>query len=68
VGYLLERGIPGEKARKLESAMSRLNTPGVIRTQPTNNVYTGLAFISMASTLAALIFVVMRFVSLGLFK
>ena len=47
--------------------MSRLNAPGSMSGRPTNNVYTGLAFISMAATLAALIYVVIRFMDLGVF-
>ena len=47
--------------------MSRLNAPGMTG-RPQNNVYTGLAFISMAATFAALVYVVMRFMSLGLFS
>jgi hypothetical protein len=39
----------------------------MIVSRPTNNVYTGLAFISMAATLAALVYVLVRFSSLGVF-
>jgi hypothetical protein len=47
--------------------MSRLNSPGVISSRATNNVYTGLAFISMATTFAALVYVVIRFKDIGVF-
>jgi len=47
--------------------MSRMNSPGVMSTRPTNNVYTGLAFISMATTLAALVYVLIRFKDIGVF-
>ena len=48
--------------------MSRLNAPGVRTGAPENNVYTAMAFISMVVTLVALIYVVMRFLDLGVFK
>ena len=48
--------------------MSRLNAPGPRTGAPENNVYTGLAFVSMIVTLVALIYVVMRFLDLGVFK
>jgi hypothetical protein len=44
--------------------MSRIGS-GVIRVQPTNNVYTGLAFVSMVSTLVALVYVYLRLRELG---
>lgn len=47
--------------------MSRMNTPGVIYVRPTNNIYTGLAFISMLVTLVALGYVAWRFNLLGVF-
>jgi hypothetical protein len=46
--------------------MSRLNVPGGISSRPQNNVYTGLAFISMVATLAALIFVFWRMLALDI--
>ena len=45
--------------------MSRLNAPGGYSSRPTNNVYTGIAFVSMIVTLGALGFVVMRMLGLG---
>jgi hypothetical protein len=49
--------------------MSRLNTPGVMaQGRAQNNVYTALAFISFASTLGALAYVVYQFLNLGVFK
>ncbi len=48
--------------------MSRLNAPGVSSSRPTVNVYTGLAFVSMAATLGALIYLIMKFMELGIFK
>ncbi|HEY4328288.1 MAG TPA: hypothetical protein VGN88_01030 [Phycisphaerae bacterium] len=48
--------------------MSRMNIPGPMSARPTVNVYTGLAFISMAATLGALIYVVIRFMSMGIFS
>jgi hypothetical protein len=48
--------------------MSRLNAPGPASSRPTVNVYTGLAFISMAATLGTLIFLVMKFMDMGIFK
>ena len=47
--------------------MSRMNVPGGISSRPTNNVYTGLAFLSMMVTLAALVVVLMRVMQLGVF-
>jgi hypothetical protein len=52
----------------LESVMSRIGGPGVVMSRATNNVYTGLAFISMFVTLLALIYVLVQFMSLGVFK
>ena len=34
----------------------------------TNNIYTGLAFISMAATLATMIYLLVRFMDLGILK
>jgi hypothetical protein len=48
--------------------MSRIGGPGVVMSRATNNVYTGLAFISMFVTLLALIYVLVQFMSLGVFK
>jgi hypothetical protein len=48
--------------------MSRLNSPAAMSGARTNDVYTGLAFISMIVTLAALIYVIVRFMDLGVFK
>ena len=45
--------------------MSRLNAPGGYSSRPINNVYTGMAFVSMVVTLGALIYVVMRMMALG---
>jgi hypothetical protein len=47
--------------------MSRLNAPG-IASRPVTNVYTGLAFISFVATLIALIYMVIRFVDMGVFR
>jgi hypothetical protein len=47
--------------------MSRLNQPGMLVVKPQNNVYTGLAFISMLVTAGALVYVVIRLKELGLF-
>lgn len=47
--------------------MSRLNTPGIGSSRPMANVYTGLAFISMAATLATAIYLVVKFMSMGIF-
>ncbi len=44
--------------------MSPANAPGSSR--PTANVYTGLAFISMIATLAAAVFLVVKFMNLGI--
>lgn len=46
--------------------MSRLNTPGTITLRPSPNIYTLLAFISMAATLGALAFAAYRFHDVGL--
>ncbi len=46
--------------------MSRLGS-GTIYVKPINNVYTGLAFISMAATLVALVYVALRLHELGAF-
>jgi hypothetical protein len=47
--------------------MSRMNAPGVSSSRPVVNVYTGLAFVSMVATLAAMIYMVIRFMELGIF-
>jgi hypothetical protein len=47
--------------------MSPLN-PGAGSSRPTPNVYTGLAFISMAATLATLVYVVLKFMGMGIFS
>jgi hypothetical protein len=47
--------------------MSRMNSPG-IPSRPTANVYTGLAFISFVATLIALIYMVIKFVDMGVFR
>jgi hypothetical protein len=49
-----------------ESAMSRLGS-GTIFVKPTNNVYTGLAFISMVASLVTLVYVFLRLRELGAF-
>jgi hypothetical protein len=46
--------------------MSRLNAPGGISSRPVNNVYTGMAFISMIVTLGALVYVFWRMLDLGI--
>lgn len=46
--------------------MSRLGS-GTIYVRPTNNVYTGLAFISMIAMLVALVYVFLRMRELGAF-
>lgn len=46
--------------------MSRINAPGTIRVRPTPNVYTAMAFVSMAAMLAALVYTVWKFHSVGL--
>ena len=46
--------------------MSRLGS-GPIFIRPTNNVYTGLAFISATATLVALVYVFLRLRELGAF-
>jgi hypothetical protein len=48
--------------------MSPLNTPSSGSSRPSANVYTGLAFISMAATLGAAIYLVYRFMQLGIFN
>jgi hypothetical protein len=47
--------------------MSPVN-PGAGSSRPTPNVYTALAFISLLATLATLVYVVMKFMSLGIFS
>lgn len=47
--------------------MSRMTTPG-IAPRPTANVYTGLAFVSMTATLIALVYMVIKFMDMGLFR
>ena len=47
--------------------MSRLNSPGIASSRPTANVYTGLAFISMVATLGAAIYLVVKFMGMGIF-
>jgi hypothetical protein len=46
--------------------MSPLPSPGSIR--PTANVYTGLAFISMAATVVAAVYLVLKFMEFGIFN
>jgi len=41
--------------------MTRLDTPTRVTVRPTINVYTGLTALSMLATLAALIYMIMRF-------
>ena len=48
--------------------MSRLQTTVATSSRPMPNVYTGLAFISMAATLGALIYIAVRFMSMGVFS
>ena len=47
--------------------MSRLNTPGM-SSRPSVNVYTGLAFISMAATLATMAYLIVKFMGMGVFS
>jgi hypothetical protein len=47
--------------------MSQFN-PRMAVGRPVNNVYTGLAFISMAVTLATMVYLLLRLVDLGVFK
>ena len=47
--------------------MSRMNAPGMMSSRPTTNVYTGLAFVSMLSTLVALVVMVIKFMDMGIF-
>jgi hypothetical protein len=47
--------------------MSPLNAPPS-SSRPIANVYTGLAFISMAATLAAAAYLVVKFMELGIFS
>jgi hypothetical protein len=44
--------------------MSRMNMPGGISSRPQNNIYTGLAFLSMVATLATLVYVFVRMLQL----
>ena len=44
--------------------MSRIGS-GPIMVRPTNNIYTGLAFISMLSTLVALVYAYLRLREMG---
>lgn len=46
--------------------MSRINQPGTLRVRPSPNVYTAMAFISMASVLTALIFTAWKFHVVGM--
>ena len=46
--------------------MSRLNSPGM-SARPSVNVYTGLAFISMAATLATMVYLIIKFMGMGVF-
>ena len=46
--------------------MSRLKQPGMLVVKPQNNIYTGLATLSLLSTIGALVYVIMRFKELGL--
>ena len=46
--------------------MSRLNAPGAGSRSATANVYTGLAFISMAATLATMIYLLVKFMGMGI--
>ncbi len=48
--------------------MSPMNVPSAGSSRPTPNVYTGLAFISMAVTLAAAVYLVIKFMDLGIFS
>jgi hypothetical protein len=47
--------------------MSPVN-PGASSSRPVPNVYTGLAFISMAATLGTLVYVVLKFMNMGIFS
>ena len=46
--------------------MSRLPTSGPMSSRAMPNVYTGLAFISMLATLGALVYMLVKFMGLGL--
>jgi hypothetical protein len=46
--------------------MSPMNAPSPGSSRPTANVYTGLAFISMIATLAAAVFLVLKFMEFGI--
>jgi len=48
--------------------MSRLQTTVATSSCAMPNVYTGLAFISMAATLGALIYIAIRFMNMGVFS
>jgi hypothetical protein len=48
-------------------AMSRMNSPGM-GGRPTPNVYTGLAFVSMLASLIALVYMVIKFMDMGVFR
>ena len=47
--------------------MSRMNAPGMSSSRPSVNVYTGLAFISMAATLGAMVYLIVKFMGMGIF-
>ena len=48
--------------------MSPLPTPGSMTSRAVPNVYTGLAFVSMAATLGALVYMIAKFMTLGIFS
>jgi hypothetical protein len=59
--------VPGPKSpRFLELFMTQFNRMAVGRAS--NNVYTGLAFIGMLAMLATMIYLIMRFMDLGILK
>jgi hypothetical protein len=56
---------PGLLARDFwESVMSQFN-PRMAVGRPVNNIYTGLAFISMAATLATMVYLLVRFMEVS---
>ena len=59
---------PGPKTRDFwEPAMTQYN-PRMAVGRATNNVYTGLAFIGMLAMLATMIYLIIRFMDLGILK
>ena len=46
--------------------MSRMNSPSPMTGKAPTNVYTALAFISFVASLSALVYVILRFIDLGI--